>query len=391
MSKKQNFNYKKQKYISKQQNFNYKKPYFKDKKRTFIDKKFIDKQQNFNYKKPYLKDKQREFNNKIRRFKYQKGGFNYKKRRFNYKKKRGFNFTKKGFQFTDADLSIKKIARVHFNIIKFIPLDVQRYKIIRTKRRKKEIKSSRRPFSYRLVLSRFINGPIKKFKKKKRSKNLHILRWLHKNNSKKKFFKKLHLMQKVFMQYYGNISYFNFKRVNLAYSLYNNLTKFEKFFYYFEFRLPTIVVRIKFVRNYYQAVKYVTFGGLCVNGVQISYTNFLTNLFDLIELAYRFYRYGYSKRYIIFKEYRSRIRRRAYFLRYFKRKQRKTTRWFLKKLFNYGGKKPYFLSRANRFFEKNRRIVSVILIRSFYKYKQRKFNKYFSFKNLSLLMSFNKK
>jgi ribosomal protein S4 len=368
-------------------------------------KKNIKKSSPLERKKNYSYGKNKDYNNTFSSLK-KKVFFkhNLKKKQFNlllkFKKhsqnKKKIKPYKNFFELSFADEIIKKRFPISFPLLKFFPSVSTKYKLYRYRygrNKKKLYQLARKKFIYRSALIKFVNAPIRRRKRKNRWKNRMILRWLYWNNSKQKFFKKLKILQKTFMQYYGNMSFYNFKRVHLWYSLYNNLTKFEKFFNYFEFRLPTIVVRIKFVRNYYQAVKFVNFGGISVNGLQISYTNFVTTVFDLIELAYRFYRYGYSKKYIKFKEYWRRVRRRAHYLRYFTKKYlKKITRWFLKKRSNYRGKKrTYFKYRSNRFFEKNRRIVSVILLRSLYKYKHRKFNKYFNFRNLSLLMSFIKK
>jgi ribosomal protein S4 len=285
---------------------------------------------------------------------------------------------KKKKRINALDLYFKKHLNPYYQLFKFFPLCVYRRQIFRYRRRR-ELKFSRRPYIYRAKLLRFINNPIRRRKRKKKKKYIKLLRWLYKNNWKKKFFKKLKILQKTFMQYYGQMSMYNFRQINIYYRIYNNLTKFEKFFYYFEFRLPAIIVRIKFVKNYYQSVKFVLYGGLCVNGFKITYINFLVYLYDLLELSYRFYRYVFSKRYLKNRYYVKRTKRRAVFLRYYKRYVRRV---YLRK------KRTFLLRQINRFFEKNRRIVSAIIVRSFYKYKHRKFSKYFNFKNLSVLMSF---
>jgi ribosomal protein S4 len=287
---------------------------------------------------------------------------------------------KKKIKFVEnkIDLFYKKHFASRYQIFRFFPLKKWLNRFFRKKRRK-ELKYSKKVTNYRILIKNFINAPVRHRKKKKSKKNLKILKWIYRNNWKKKFFKKIKILQKIFIQYFGNLSIYTFKRIALSYRVFNNITKFEKFFYYFEFRLPIIIVRIKFIKNYYQAIKFICYGGVRVNGIIISYVNFLVYLFDLIELAYRFYRYGYSKRYIKYKKYFRRIRRRSYFIRHYKRYIYKS---FLKK------KRLFLFNRPNYFFEKNRRFVGSIILHLYYKYKYRKFNKYFNFKNLSLIMSF---
>lgn len=320
---------------------------------------------------------------------------------YKVKKKTFYNKTKnkrnisKAIEYID-DTIIKKHFGLFYKLLKFRKIHVYIRQLFRIKKhniwnKKREKVVGKKPFTYKLFLIKFLNIPIRKKKKKKRNKYLKILRWIHRNNWKKKFFKKIKVLQKTFMQYYVQMSRYIFRKIHFSYKIFNNLTKFEKFFNYLEFRLPTIFVRLKYLRTYYQAAKIVSYGGVLVNGFCIAYLNFIIKLFDLLEIAHRFYRYCFSKRYFRYKNYFKRVRRQAVRIRYLNKKF-KTRIKQLMKLVGLQGyfrhRNMFFFSRVNLFFEKNIRILNTIIIRPMYKFKYRKFTRFFLLRNLSLLMNF---
>lgn len=184
----------------------------------------------------------------------------------------------------------------------------------------------------------------------------------------------------MFIKYFVKLGQHTFRKVQLYYKIFNDLTKFEKFLYYFEARVPAMVVRMRFAKTQHQAVRFVIYGGVRVNGFIISYIDFLTKLSDLLELAFRLYKYVFAKRYIRYRKFRRRIFRRSFYMRFFKK-------FFKRKFFR--KKRLFALHYVTRFFERSRRILAAILIRFPYKNKHRKYSKMLHRKNLTLLAGFS--
>jgi hypothetical protein len=135
-------------------------------------------------------------------------------------------------------------------------------------------------------------------------------------------------------------------------------------------------MRLKYSRTFYQAVRFISFGAVFWNGYKITYLEFLTKRYDLIELAFRFYLYLYTKRFLRYRRFKKRIRRRSFYIRYFKR-------FYRNKFFK---KKRFFLLFFNKkFFEKSRRIIASILLKIPFLIKNRFYTKKLSYKKLKLL------
>jgi ribosomal protein S4 len=254
------------------------------------------------------------------------------------------------------------------------------YKRLIRKQRRNEYSFAYQPLVYKNILDRMINYPLRKKKRKKRQKSYIQLRRLNFSNKFKLFFKRLIILKRMFIKYFVKLGQHTFKRIQLYYKIFNDLTKFEKFLYYFECKLPAMIVRMRFAKTQQQAVRFVMYGGVRVNGFIISYIDFLTKLTDLVELAFRLYRYVFTKRYLRYKKFRKRIFRRSFYMRFFKK-------FFKRKFFR--KKRLFALNFVTRFFEKSRRLLAAILIRIPYKPKHRKYSKMLRKKNLTLIAGFS--
>lgn len=271
------------------------------------------------------------------------------------------------------------ILKVNNTILTRVQINVPYKRLVR-RRRRNEYRFCFQPLIYKNILDRMINYPFRKTKRKKRNKSFIQLRRLNFSQKLKLFFKRMLILKRMFIKYYVKLGQHNFKRIQLYYRIFNDLTKFEKFLYYFESRLPAIVVRMRFARTQQQSVRFVMYGGVRVNGFIISYIDFLTKVTDLVELAFRYYRYIYTKRYIKYRKFKRRIFRRSYYIRFYK----KVFKWkFFRK------KRLFTLNYITRFFEKSRRVLAAILVRLPYKSKHRRYSKMLSKRNLMLLAGFS--
>jgi ribosomal protein S4 len=271
------------------------------------------------------------------------------------------------------------ILKLNHTIITRVQFDIPYKRLVRRKRRN-EYRFAFQPLLYKLVLDRMINHPMRKKKRKKRQKSFVQLRRLNFSKKLKLFFKRMIILKRMFIKYYVKLGQHNFRRIQLYYKIFNDLTKFEKFLYYFESRLPAIIVRMRFSKTQQQSVRFVMYGGVRVNGFIISYIDFLTKLTDLVELAFRYYRFVYTKRYVKYRKFRRRIFRRSFYIRFYKKV-------FKFKFFR--KKRLFTLNYITRFFEKSRRVLAAILIRFPYKTKYRRYSKMLPKRNLTLLAGFS--
>jgi hypothetical protein len=249
-------------------------------------------------------------------------------------------------------------------------------KIIREKRKSEYRFSVNKLYYFKYFKKLLQSKAVKRRKKKKNKKHVFQFRYIYNKSKYRQIYKRILLLKKVFVHYYIKITEKRFKQLNYFYCLKTVLTKFEKFLYFFESQVSSVLLRIKLAKTQYHAVRYVTYGGVFLNGFQITYIIFLTKNTDLLELAYRFYRYGYSKRYLKYRKYVRLIRRRALLLNYY---------YNLGKYLYFRRKQIFKLHYANRFFEKNRRVVAVILVRQSYRNRYRKFFKQMTFRSLMLI------
>jgi hypothetical protein len=225
------------------------------------------------------------------------------------------------------------------------------------------------------VFFNFLRYPRIRWKRKKRMKTFFRFRYLSSSRAKyRNIYKKLLVGRKLFMRFY-KLNRHIFRRLNVFYCTTSKSTKFEKFLYFFEARVNALLVRIKFAKTQYHAIRYLEYGGVAVNRSTITYTLFVTNVQDVIELAYRFYRYSYFKKFIRYRRFVKKMRRRQRLIRYYQRVKREKF---------YAYKRIFRLRYSNRFYEKSKRAVAAIVVRIPSKIAQRKFMTHFTLRNMHL-------
>lgn len=284
-----------------------------------------------------------------------------------------------------------KIKKIFLNKIKKNKILVYRYnkyilsiKKMRFQKKKVFYKKKKEYFYrfkhkfYKKKLRNFIKQR-RYFRRKKTYRSKIIFRYLKlqkKIDMKYLFFKKILFLKKIMLLLFVKIALSRLKIHKLFFKKYNNLSFIEKFLFFFESRITNILMRIKYSRSFYQAVRFIFCGAAFCNGTKINYMEFITKQFDLLELAYNFYRYLFTKRFLRYRRFKKRIKRRSFYLRYFKKFYRK--KFFKRKRF-------FLLFFKKKFFEKNRYIIATIILNIPNAFKFRFYTNKIKFKTVKLL------
>jgi ribosomal protein S4 len=197
------------------------------------------------------------------------------------------------------------------------------------------------------------------------------------------FFKQYRLLKYLFYNYFHKFSELNFKLIKKIYKAKLSITKFEKFLYYTESRVPTMLIRTKFARTHHQSFNFTLYGGVFVNNFKVLYYNYLIIIQDLIELAFRFFLYAFTKRYIRYFAFRPKMNKRSIIMRYYRVFKAGKRELFKSK------QKMHTLKLFKNFFYKNMCLLAIIILEIPLKFEYRIFNKMFSFKTLMYLHVLN--
>jgi ribosomal protein S4 len=277
----------------------------------------------------------------------------------------------------------KKAVKYHFYKNDIFFLKVKSLRLTKFYFQKKKViqfKRKRSKLFFSSHLRNLVQRSVLRWKKTKKTKIRFVYRRLTNIvDSKRIFFKKLLFLKKIMLLYYVKFNIQILKKRLVYYGIYNNLSKIEKFLFFLENRVGSILLRLKYARSFYQATKFIVQGAVRINGIQTSHSDFLVNYTDIVELAFRFFMFLFTKRYIRYKKFKRRMKRRSFYLKYY-------AYFFKKKYFK--KKNIFFFSYSKRFFEKSRRLVATIILRIPHKIKHRVFSKSLTLKHLKLLQLF---
>jgi ribosomal protein S4 len=245
-------------------------------------------------------------------------------------------------------------------------------------KKKKEYFNRFRYRYYKKKLKNFLKQ--RRYLRKKKTKKSRIIfqyfKLQKKVDLKYLFFKKILFLKKFLILLFVNIALSKIKKKNLFFKKYNMLSFNEKFFFFFESRISNMLMRLKYSRSFYQAVRFVFCGAVLWNGKKITFLEFLIKKYDLIELSYIFYRYLFTKRFLRYRRFKRRIRRRSFYLCYFKKFYR--IKFFKRKRF-------FLLFFRKNFFEKNRYLIASIILQIPIIIKNRFYTNKLSIKSIKLL------
>jgi hypothetical protein len=209
----------------------------------------------------------------------------------------------------------------------------------------------------------------------------------------------MHMTKNAFYEYYQrkfdikNIYNLlkNFRKKNL-------LTKFEKFVNFFEYRLATILIRIRYTMYMLYSNSVITNGQIRVNGNIIFYCDYQTRLCDLIEISYRAFFRHFFKRYLYrkfykyqFKNYGMVLNQRRNFIRLlFKKYFQRLPKWLY-----YGVIRTFRSVRAfqfiltnepqNDYFIQYKTILATIVYKRSKKFLDKRFTFFLTYKQMAYL------
>jgi ribosomal protein S4 len=163
-------------------------------------------------------------------------------------------------------------------------------------RKKNNLEIARR----KKLKNRKTNLVAKKFKIVKRYKANFLMRNIKKNIYIKKHFKNMLVIKQALRFFYGRLRNSQFRYIhNYIKNMKTRDSRVDKYFDFFERKLPILLLRMHFVPTVIMGLQYILHGYVKVNGKVVTFTNYSVKDGDLIELDVA-----------VFEKYKARIPRR---------------------------------------------------------------------------------
>ena len=206
--------------------------------------------------------------------------------------------------------------------------------------------------------------------------------------------------KQAFLQYYRKFSMTNFLRIYKSYRKRTQFTKFEKFVMFFELRLPSILVRIKYSKYILYSNLLILTGQIRVNGNIITLYDFQTQLCDIIEISYRAFFRQYFKKFIYRKYYKYHYKaygqvykqRSKYIIFTLKKKLIALPRWlyfgFVRAFRSSVFYAVFYHSPSDDYFVQSGNVLATILFELPTHFKDRRFSKFMTKKHMKFFSNF---